>query len=679
MSSTALVLLLTMVLVCTSQGADIESRSVHNDKKVMVKLPTFSRATDASVLFTFGGFWDNYLRAISDNWLKVAPDRNPAMLGMFADPEKEPHPFYLPWSGEFAGKHLTGAVQVLRLTKDEELRNTLNRFVDRLVKLQLENGYLGPWPKEYQLTGKAPNLPVAWDAWNHYHIMIGLLLWYEDTGDIKALNAAAIIGDLLCDKFLGKPGSMAAIGETYTNLTPVHSLCLLYKATGDHQYFDLARQIVEDEFPKGGDYVQTALAGKEFYQTPQPRWESLHAIMGIAEMYWLTGEKKYRQAFEHIWWSIVKLDRHNTGGFSSGEQAKGNPYDPGAIETCCSIAWSALSVEMLRLTGNSIVADELEVTLMNAICGYQSRTGSWCTYDTPMDGVQVPFTTFMTGHMRPGSEELSCCTVNSARGFGMISDWALMTDGESLIVNWYGDSILSGKLDIPVLLKQQTDYPRTGHILIKVLPIPGHGLEFTLKLRIPHWSKKTRVAINGEAVEQVTPGSYLVLTRKWKWDDKIEMDLDMSLHYWAGEKQYEDKSSIYYGPVLLAYRVPEGLKSEEVPVFDATNMNGRLIESENTDGPFVQMAFSDVHGNRISLLDFDSAGEDGQHYLSWLKVLNVPRSAFSKTNPLRSSAVGSTPALGEAKVDGQNPLAIEADRKPSDHLKKKSLAAASRL
>ena len=75
MSSTALVLLLTMVLVCTSQGADIESRSVHNDKKVMVKLPTFSRATDASVLFTFGGFWDNYLRAISDNWLKVAPDK----------------------------------------------------------------------------------------------------------------------------------------------------------------------------------------------------------------------------------------------------------------------------------------------------------------------------------------------------------------------------------------------------------------------------------------------------------------------------------------------------------------------------------------------------------------------------------------------------------------------------
>ena len=70
---------------------------------------------------------------------------------------------------------------MLRLTKDKELMDYLESFVDRLVKLQAENGYLGPWSKEYQLTGKAPNIPVTWDAWNHYHIIMGLLLWYEQT------------------------------------------------------------------------------------------------------------------------------------------------------------------------------------------------------------------------------------------------------------------------------------------------------------------------------------------------------------------------------------------------------------------------------------------------------------------------------------------------------------------
>src|SRR4030095_7136163 len=133
-------------------------------------------------------------------------------------------------------------------------------------------------------------------------------------------------------------------------------------------------------------------SGQEFFETPKPRWESLHPILGLAELYTITGEERFRQAFEHWWWSIVKLDRHNNGGFSSGEQAQGNPYHPGAIETCCTIAWMAMSVEMLRLTGNSIVADELEMSTLHSVVRLHSPTGRWVTYNTPMDGRRIPST-----------------------------------------------------------------------------------------------------------------------------------------------------------------------------------------------------------------------------------------------------------------------------------------------
>src|SRR5262245_22325023 len=330
----------------------------------------------------------DYVDAVTRQWLLKMPDANPAVLEMFADRDKKPPRSLLPWSGEFAGTYLTGAVQVLRLTGDRELKEYLAKFVAKLIKLQDTDGYLGPFPRDSRLTGKAASAGGdTWDAWGHYHVMLGLLLWHEDTQDPKALECAVKIGDLLCRKFLRSGKKLVSIGSAEMNHAPIHSLLLLHRRTKTAKYLELAKQIVEEFQDKAaGDYVRVAQAGKEFFQGPKPRWESLHPILGLAELHFATGADAARKAFEQIWWSICRYDRHNTGGFSSGEQAKGDPYDKGAIETCCTIAWVALSVEMLRLTGDPIVADELELSTLNAVAGCQSRTGTWCTYNTPMDG-----------------------------------------------------------------------------------------------------------------------------------------------------------------------------------------------------------------------------------------------------------------------------------------------------
>ena len=55
-----------------------------------------------------------------------------------------------------------------------------------------------------------------------------------------------------------------------------------------------------------------------------------------------------------------------------------------------------------------------------------------------MDGVRKASAHDIVFQAREGSPELNCCSVNGARGFGMISDWALMRAGDGLLVNWYG-------------------------------------------------------------------------------------------------------------------------------------------------------------------------------------------------------------------------------------------------
>ena len=101
-----------------------------------------------------------------------------------------------PWIGEYAGKYLTHAVQTYKLTRDKKLLDHLTPFVAELVSLQADDGYLGPWPEDMQFK------PGTWDAWGHYHIMIGLLLRHEQTQDAKALACAAKTGDMLCNRFL---------------------------------------------------------------------------------------------------------------------------------------------------------------------------------------------------------------------------------------------------------------------------------------------------------------------------------------------------------------------------------------------------------------------------------------------------------------------------------------------
>ena len=609
-----------------------------------MKHPKCSRISQTR--YTFGGHLADYLTGVTEQWLKAAPLANPAMLEIFRDRDRQPLRDLVPWAGEFAGKYLTSAVQILRLTQDGNLKTFIRGFVSQLDQLQDADGYLGPWPQGTRLTGEAPNVGGkagnTWDAWGHYHIMLGLILWYEESGDKKVLASAIKIADLICQKFLGNTyNRLVDTGSTEMNLAVVHALCLLHRKTKTERYLDMALQIV-DEFaaegpdgPLAGDYLRSGLAGKEFYETPKPRWESLHPIMGMAELYWITGDDQYRTAFEQIWWSIVKLDRHNNGGFSSGEKAQGNPYHQGAIETCCTIAWIAASVEMLRLTENSIVADEIELSTLNSVTGLHSHTGRWVTYNTPMDGVRRASTHDIVFQAREGSPELNCCSVNGPRGLGMVSDWALMRCRGGLILNWYGPSTMKARLSsgVTVELAQETEYPRTGKIVVNVSP--SRPAQFVLKLRIPYWSPKTRVKLNGERVESVSPATYLVLRREWKVGDKVE--LDMSLHYWVGEKECEGKVSIYRGPVLLTYdRRLNTMDPDEIPTLNATSMKGRLISSKDSLPTVVRVEYTAPDGRQLRLCDFGSAGEGGSPYRSWLPVEQIEKTHFASDNPLCS-------------------------------------------
>ncbi len=627
------------VLNCILCGMFIQNGWTEENR---MQQPVFE--PDLHARFTFGGFVGDRVRVNLDQWLMQVPGSNPAILQMFRDRDRKPRKNLVPWAGEFAGKYLISLVQALRMTECTDLRTLTRQFVDDLIAVQDADGYLGPHPRHERFTGKTEPSgwhTDLWDFWGHYHCMLGLYLWYKESGYEPALAACRRSADLICRLFLNTGRTIHSAGAEEMNMAVSHIFCILYEETGERRYLDMARQIEKEwEVPPAGDYVRAPLAGKEFFEMPKPRWESLHDIQAIAELYFITGEEKYKKAFEHIWWSIVKGDRHNTGGFSSGEKATGNPYDRGAIETCCTVAWIALSIDMLRMTGNPLVADEIELSTLNGNIGGQAPSGHWWTYNTPMDGVKRSSDDEINFQSQIGGPWLNCCSVNAPRGLGMLSEWAVMQSAKGIVLNHYGPGEI--QTTIPsgdkLVLRQETNYPVDGNIQINVeLSSPG---SFEILLRIPSWSRNTRLSVNGNPVSGVEPGTYAKLAREWRNGDRIDLEPDMSLHYWAGEKECNGKISIYHGPLLLTFDQRfNTYDADEIPTIDIRSLTYKSIECNEWPAPWILFRFTTLQGRELVLCDFASAGSLGTYYKSWLPGRGIAPVGFSPEAPVWTSRI----------------------------------------
>lgn len=568
------------------------------------------------------GFLQDRLNANLEQWLLPVISANPAMIEMFRLRDRLPRIELVSWYGEFPGKYMTSAVQAWKLTNDGRLKQTIDDLVDDLAQVQDSDGYLGPHPYEERLTGQREDAFKLWEIWGHYHIMLGLNLWHEAAGNETAWKVCIKAADHLCDAFLSGGKKIIDAGWSEMNTAAHHIYAILYKKTGIERYLQMTDLIEKCwEHEEGGDYLRDSLAGKPFFELRKPRWESLHAIQGMAEKYWLTGSDSYRQAYEQIWTTIAQYDRHNTGGFSTAEQACGNPYAEGAIETCCTIAWMALTIDMLRLTGESRIADELELSAFNGMLGAQHPSGRWWTYNTPMNGVKKASAHEIVFQAIQGSPELNCCSVNGPRGIGMFAEWSFMQSDNGFAVNYYGPSRLSGitKADQQLAIIQETEYPLNGSVKLTIQI--SNPETFELMLRIPQWSVNTRVLVNGAAVKQIMPGYYLTLSHEWKDGDNIELSLDLSLHYWHGEKDKEGLTSLYRGPILLTYDQRFNQKDlQEIPTVRLNSVLSNPVAWQGRQPPWLLVEAKGTNGEPVYLCDFASAGMSGSHYATWLAI-----------------------------------------------------------
>ena len=458
---------------------------------------------------------------------------------------------------EFWGKWFTGAMLAYGYQPTQEHRAVVEKAVRELMATQDANGYIGTYQDENHLGD--------WDIWGRKYVMLGLLAYYDQTGDRTALDAAAKVADHLIRE--AGPESGVNIAETgwigwkgLASSSVLEPIALLYQRTGEKRYLDFAHHIVKSWdspnklSPTGIRLIQEAISGTPLWKmSGAPKaYEMMSCYEGLCELYRATGEKIYYEASHKLIDSIIRDEIMIVGSASlqeiwcHGKMRQTEPLYQG-METCVTATWMKYLYQMLRLTGESKYADELEISLYNACLGAMSPNGEWWAYYSSLMGERVH------SHQQFPDVVMSCCVANGPRGLMTLPSWAAMTSGNGVSLNFYGD--MKCQLPTPsgqnVSLNMQTSYPSDGDILVEVGLPKEEKME--IAFRIPAWSKRSAILVNGEPFDGITVGgSYASVSRVWKDGDVVSLSLDMRGRVIDAPSGVGDKA-IMRGPVVLAF------------------------------------------------------------------------------------------------------------------------------
>ena len=480
------------------------------------------------------------------------------------------------WQTEFWGKYMHAAIPVWQYTGDEALRRRIDSSVASIIATQEPDGYIGDCAPECRPDAR-------YDVWDIKYTLLGLLHHYDGTGDRKSLDAAVRLGDWLIGQF-GAGGKCAKPLRTVCGCVGQQSCSVLepimwlHRRTGERRFLDFAGVIVRElcEAEDGPRLVANAdVPVGERCCKVKPAWcdwkpdlvvrkayEQMSCYQGLIEYSEVTGRREYFDAALKTARSIAETEINLAGGASAGEfwfggAAKQTVRFSKLQETCVLTTWMRLCEKLLTLTGDPRWAEEIEKTFFNA---YLASMGPDCD----VFAAYTPLVGYRSRGYHNCFRFTNCCNENGPRGYLTILRTLLQGRGDAALLNQYVSG--TSKVKLPsdgreVSFYVYTTYPRENRVSVWNRT-PGTQT-FALKLRVPSFSAKTKVLLNGQPLTvEAKAGGYCEIRRAWRNSDCVELVFDMPvvMHRQNGHVAFTR------GPVCLARdsRFNDGALDDEI-------------------------------------------------------------------------------------------------------------------
>jgi len=432
------------------------------------------------------------------------------------------------------GKTIDAAVRLAAYSGDERVLALKKRLVEEALMTQEPDGYIGLMRPDSRVFS-------LWDIHEMSYLVLGLTADYRYFGEKPSLEAARKLADYIIKGWAAEPDRKPGGGSITVHMAVTgveNAMLALHQASGDARYLDWVVN-----FRKLPEWKANIVLG---------RWGPIegHAYAHMCRCIAQLRLNRIRPDPRLLGPSCDVIDFlvHKDGLVitgACGDHECWHDTQTGTInlgETCATAYLIRFLDELLCMDGDvSGRGDLMERAIYNALFAAQSPDGRKIRYYTPFDGPRTYF-----------PSDTYCCPCNFRRIIAELPGMIYYRAQDGLAINLYtaSSAIVEFGDGLSVAVRQETDYPRPGRVVIHV--DPSRSAEFALQLRIPRWCTKASVTVNGQASEKpAEPGTMYAVRRSWKSGDTVVLDMPMEFRLVKGRKAQSGTVAVMRGPLVF--------------------------------------------------------------------------------------------------------------------------------
>ncbi len=562
-------------------------------------------------------------------------------------------------------KVMEGAAYLAQLQDDPELESQFDRIVDVIAAAQEPDGYLYPSHttkvgSDKNMMGNKPYTFVvhSHELYNMGHLYEAAIAYFQATGKDKLLKVAEKNALHVNRVFFegdpnyndGKP-ILQAPGHQEMEL----ALVKLFNVTGNNLYIEMAEKFLEirgKTYVPDGEGVMSPTYAQQHAPLENQSEAVGHAVRAtylyaaMADIAALREKNSYTDALHRIWANITDTRMHITGGLGAVHGIEGFgpkyllPNADAFNETCAAVGNVLFNFRMFLVHKDAKYLDVAEVSLLNNVLAAVNLEGNRFFYVNPLeaDG-KYPFNHGTAG--RAPWFGTACCPSNMARLLPQVQGMTYAHNDKNLYFAMYADTSTNLKIaDTQLSIKQTTDYPNDGKIMISL--DPEKPTKFTAHLRIPTWTgnqfvpgklykyvnpsdEDWSISVNGTQTETIVEKGFATIKRTWKKGDQIVLNLPMPLKINACDKRVEENQN------RLAFtRGPFVLCAEEVDNGGATQRF--FLNNQKLDKKFT-LASVDLPSGSFSQVKTRANAVDAQGKKEDRSLSLIPYYAWNNRKP----------------------------------------------